>query len=198
MVSTACQLEEGESGRKALKTDRIEAIKALSSHLVERFQKVLDDPILEAFSIFDVRKWPADKGVLKESYIDGIRLLYKTYKIFYAAEETEEMVLEQWEDLKAEINVPTLRTLTFHQLWANMLVQYADEYALVLRLVVISLLIPADTSECAMPAELDGPAKPQEPDAVANNGLMANNGLIGYKADPRRAKRSRCRAVTCR
>jgi hypothetical protein len=81
------------------------------------------------------------------------------------------MVLEQWEDLKAEINAPTLRTLTFHQLWANMLVQYADEYALVLRLVVISLLIPADTSECAMPAELDGPAKPQEPDAVANNGL---------------------------
>ena len=53
-----------------------------------------------------------------------------TYKIFYAEEETEEMVLEQWEDLKAEINVPTLRTLSFHQLWANMLVQYADEYAL--------------------------------------------------------------------
>ena len=143
-----CQLEEGESGRKALKTDRIEVIDALSSHLVERFLKGLDDPVLEAFSIFDVRKWPADKGVLKESYIDGMRLLYKTYKIFYAEEETEEMVLEQWEDLKAEINVPTLRTLSFHQLWANMLVQYADEYALVLRLVVISLLIPADTSEC--------------------------------------------------
>lgn len=102
-----CQLEEGESGRKALKTDRIEVIDALSSHLVERFQKVLDDPILEAFSIFDVRKWPADKDVLKDSYIDGIKLLYKTYKIFYAEEETEEMVLEQWEDLKVEINVPT-------------------------------------------------------------------------------------------
>ena len=37
----------------------------------------------------------------------GIKLLYKTYKIFYAEEETEEMVLEQWEDLKVEINVPT-------------------------------------------------------------------------------------------
>ena len=58
-----------------------------------------------------------------------------TYKIFFAEEETEEMVLEQWEDLKAEINVPTLRMLTFHQLWANMLVQYADEYALVLLLL---------------------------------------------------------------
>jgi len=85
-------------------------IDALSSHLVERFLKVLDDPVLEAFSIFDVRKWPADKGVLKESYIDGMRLLYKTYKIFYAEEETEEMVLEQWEDLKAEINVPRQAT----------------------------------------------------------------------------------------
>ena len=73
----AAQLEEGESGRKALKADRIEVIDALSSHLVERFQKVLDDPILEAFSIFDVRKWPADKDVLKDSYIDGIKLLYK-------------------------------------------------------------------------------------------------------------------------
>ena len=59
------------------------------------------------------------------------------------------MVLKQWQELKAEINVPTLRTLSFHELWARMLVQYSDEYALVLRLVIISLLkllIPADTS----------------------------------------------------
>ena len=185
MVSTACQLEEGESGRKALKTDRIEAIKALSSHLVERFQKVLDDPILEAFSIFDVRKWPADKGVLKESYIDGIRLLYKTYKIFYAAEETEEMVLEQWEDLKAEINVPTLRTLTFHQLWANMLVQYADEYALVLRLVVISLLIPADTSECERIFSLMNDLKTAERSSMGQQNLknLMLWHIMGYKTD---------------
>ena len=33
-------------------------------------------------------------------------------------------------------------------LWARMLVQFSDEYPLVLRLVVIALLIPADTSEC--------------------------------------------------
>ena len=44
--------------------------------------------------------------------------------------------------------MPSLRTLNFHELWARMLVQFSDEYALVLRLVVISLLIPADTSEC--------------------------------------------------
>ena len=32
--------------------------------------------------------------------------------------------------------------------WARMLVQFGDEYQLVLRLVVIALLVPADTSEC--------------------------------------------------
>ena len=180
-----CQLEEGESGRKALKADRIEVIEALSSHLVERFQKVLDDPILEAFSIFDVRKWPADKDVLKDSYIDGIKLLYKTYKIFYAEEETEEMVLEQWEDLKAEINVPTLRTLTFHQLWANMLVQYADEYALVLRLVVISLLIPADTSECERIFSLMNDLKTAERNLMGQQNLknLMLWHIMGYKTD---------------
>ena len=182
-----CQLEEGESGRKALKADRIEVIDALSSHLVERFQKVLDDPILEAFSIFDVRKWPADKDVLKDSYIDGIKLLYKTYKIFYAEEETEEMVLEQWEDLKAEINVPTLRTLrlTFHQLWANMLIQYADEYALVLRLVVISLLIPADTSECERIFSLMNDLKTAERNSMGQQNLknLMLWHIMGYKTD---------------
>ena len=44
--------------------------------------------------------------------------------------------------------MPTLRTLSFHEKWARMFVHYAYEYPLPLRLVVISLLIRADTSEC--------------------------------------------------
>jgi hypothetical protein len=43
-----CQLVDGVEGRTALKTDRAEVIDALNSHLTERFQKVLDDPILDA------------------------------------------------------------------------------------------------------------------------------------------------------
>jgi hypothetical protein len=34
----------------------------------------------------------------------------------------------------------------YHDLWAHVLVQYSDEYPLVLRLVVISLLIPPSVS----------------------------------------------------
>jgi hypothetical protein len=39
-------------------------------------------------------------------------------------------------------------TRKYHDLWAHVLVQYSDEYTLLLRLLVFSLLIPADTSEC--------------------------------------------------
>ena len=110
-----------------------------------------------------------------------------TYKIFYAEEETEEMVLEQWEDLKAEINVPTLRTLTFHQLWANMLVQYTDEYALVLRLVVISLLIPADTSECERIFSLMNDLKTTERNSMGQQNLK--NLMLWHIMGYRRTRR---------
>jgi len=95
------------------------------------------------------------------------------------------MVLEQWEDLKAEINAPTLRTLTFHQLWANMLVQYADEYALVLRLVVISLLIPADTSECERIFSLMNDLKTAERSSMGQQNLknLMLWHIMGYKTD---------------
>ena len=41
-----------------------------------------------------------------------------------------------------------LRSHKFHYMWARVLIHYSDEYPVVLRLVVIALLIPADTSEC--------------------------------------------------
>ena len=58
------------------------------------------------------------------------------------------MVLEQWEDMKEQIRSTTLVQLKYHDLWARMLTMYTDEFALILRLVVIALLVPADTSEC--------------------------------------------------
>ena len=47
--------------------------------------------------------------------------------------------------IKAEAG---LHSLKFHELWARMLIHYSDNYSRVLKLVVIALLIPADTSEC--------------------------------------------------
>ena len=75
-----------------------------------------------------------------------------------------------------------------------MLVHYADEYPLPLRLVVFSIILPADTSECervfslmndiktserssmGQQNPLHGPAEPEEPDAVARHGLQAGRG----------------------
>ena len=64
-------------------------------------------------------------------------------------DETEEMVLEQWREMKEEIRKePGLNLRNFHDLWPHMLVHYTDEYNLVQRLVAIALLVPTDTSEC--------------------------------------------------
>ena len=118
--------------------------------LKDRFEKVLDDPILQAMGAFDHRKWPESKGILASSLNDEIVLLYQTYKGFFdTSTETEEMVLEQWGELKEEIRKETgLTSRKFHDLWPHMLIHFSDEYNLILRLVAISLLVPTDTSEC--------------------------------------------------
>ena len=47
--------------------------------------------------------------------------------------------------IKAEAGFHSLKSDEF---WARMLIHYSDNYSRVLKLVVIALLIPADTSKC--------------------------------------------------
>ena len=63
--------------------------------------------------------------------------------------DSVERLLEQWHDMQDEIvDSVGLSSLRFHELWARMLLHYHESYPLPLRLVVIALLIPVDTSEC--------------------------------------------------
>ena len=75
------------------------------------------------------------------------------------------------QDLKNEINVPSLRLLPFHELWARMFVHYADEYPLPLRLVVFSILLPADTSECERIFSLMNDLKTAERNSLGQTNL---------------------------
>ena len=53
-----CQLVDGTTGREALKIDRKQVLNALDAHLIERYQKVLNDPVLLALTSFDHTRWP--------------------------------------------------------------------------------------------------------------------------------------------
>ena len=120
----------------------------MKAHIQSRFGKVLENEIFQNLSVFDTKHWPS-KDVLKESYVDEMKALFRSFKHFYDENETEAALLEQWHVLKMEIiSSSGLMNLGFHELWARMLVKFSDEYPLVLRLVVIMLLIPMDTSEC--------------------------------------------------
>ena len=80
---------------------------------------------------------------------EEFELLYTTYKHFFTETETLEMARAQFEDMIVMIAESSgLSSLKYHDLWARMIVEFGDEYPLVLRLVVIVLIVPADTSEC--------------------------------------------------
>jgi len=75
--------------------------------------------------------------------------VFKTYKMLFPESTELTDVQEQWKDIKMEINGNLgLSSRTFHELWPHMLIHFSDEYPDILRLVVIALLIPTDTSEC--------------------------------------------------
>jgi hypothetical protein len=144
-----CQLTDGDSGRDLFKQDRKQIVESLNEHLIERYQKVLDDPVLQAFSTFDHSKWPTKKTLLEGLYDDNIETLYKAYKRFYEPTETLEDVLEQWNEMALMIiESRGLDLLKPNDLWARMLVHEHSRYPLPLRLVVISMLVAVDSSEC--------------------------------------------------
>ena len=149
-VLRTCQLFAGEEGRIDFKNNREAILAELDENLTTRYQKVLDDPVIRSMAIFEHKKWPSSAEALKDFGTTELLLLYSTYKTFFESSETESLLLEQWEDMKREIvsGAGGLLTLKFHDLWARMLVHYSDEYPLPLRLVVIVLLLPCDTSEC--------------------------------------------------
>ena len=57
-------------------------------------------------------------------------------------------VLREWKALKKKIQSTGQRPKRFKALWTDAILQYQDTYVNVLRLVIIMLLIPTDTSEC--------------------------------------------------
>ena len=145
-----CHLEAGERGRTLVKADRAAMCDALSEHLESRFTKVLDTPEINAFAVFDHRKWPAlvPKEALEAHGKPEISLLYDHFSNFFS-DATKEVVLSEWLELKCEIlKAPGLMGRKFNDLWPHMLVQFGDNYPHVLRLAAILLLMPVDTSEC--------------------------------------------------
>ena len=147
---STCQLSDPDQSQ--LTKERVDIIDSLDKFLVERFQQTLEDPVLDATVVFAHSRWPLDKQEVKKYGVEQVKVLYKNYGNFFTEEETVEgvdTVLEQFDLMKEFITTsPGLMSLSFHALWARMLTQFTDEYPLVLRLVVITLLIPVDTSEC--------------------------------------------------
>lgn len=171
MLNGKCQLEDGTEGRILFKEDRKQVLLALENHLVQRYSAILDDPVLDALNTFNHRVWP-QASLLDGIYDDNIETLYTAFKRFFEPHETLEKVIEQWNEMALEIiDHVGLMSLKHHDLWARMLVHQHDEYSLALRLVAISLILPADTSECERIFSLMNDIKTAERSRMATNNL---------------------------
>ena len=150
VYKVTCHLEDGDKGRSLVDADRKAMCDGLIEHFESRFSKVLDRPEIHAFAVFDHRKWPPLRPLEPmEAYgKPEISLLFDHFVVFFS-DTTKEVVLSQWVDLKKEIlDAEGLMLRKFNDLWSHMLVHFSDHYSFVLRLAVLLLLIPIDTSEC--------------------------------------------------
>ena len=60
----------------------------LDDHLIKRYQKVLDNNVLQSMSVFDQRFWPKSMDDCISQYDQKIEDLYIAFKGFYLESET--------------------------------------------------------------------------------------------------------------
>ena len=177
-VLRTCQLSDGEAGRVQFKSDRKQVTGALTDHLIKRYKKVLDDPVLKNMTAFDHRFWPPDSSDLEGINDEQIGVLYEAFKVFFKDEETKDTAVEQWNDMQsAIIKAPALRSRKYYDLWSHMLIHFHEEYPLPLRLVAISLIVPCDTSECERIFSLMNDIKTSERSRMATETLKNLMGM---------------------
>ena len=79
---------------------------------------------------------------------DQVVLLVEQYPFLFD-DTTPEDVVEIWVECKELImSKPSLKGLQHLELWSRVLTHYTCELQLVLRLVVLMMVLPLDTSEC--------------------------------------------------
>ena len=145
---------------------------------------MLDNNVLQSMSVFYQRFWPKSMDDCISQYDQKIEDLYIAFKGFYLESETLELVLEQWHDLQSRIlGNAGLLNRRYHDLWPHMLIHFHKEYPLPLCLVVISLLVICDTSECERifslmngVTRLARQSYPPKSDAVASHGAGGGGG----------------------
>eukprot|EP00966_Prymnesium_polylepis_P330579 7386210-Prymnesium_polylepis.1 len=93
------QLYDGEEGRRLFLEDRVVLLEHVSTDITIRFGKVLSDPHLQAFAVFEKRFWPEKLELLDKYGNSQIELLFKNFESFFD-DATLEDVLEHWRLLK--------------------------------------------------------------------------------------------------
>jgi hypothetical protein len=169
--------QEAEAQNGPLQDDRRVLLESLSADSTRRFKEVLSDPTIKQLAIFDQRQWPpldvAPVTALADFGNEELLSLCKDRFGQFFEDVDAEALTNQWKRLKKTIQSGGMRLKKFKDLWADAVVQYQDEYGYVLRMVVIMLLMPTDTSEAERIFSLMNNIKSKTRSTLGNDVLVS-------------------------
>ena len=100
-------------------------------------------------ALHEHRCWPIqDLRMLKEHAEAEVRLLLRHFRAFFTTEEAREL-LADWPIFKRHVaREPFFNACTASEFWRHVAQHYAFRHPLVIRMIVLYLMVPLDTSEC--------------------------------------------------
>lgn len=143
-------LDDVEVGQAAFEDDWSTVCRLTKDALHERFQTLVANPVLQAGKkLYEHRCWPIqDLRMLKEHAEAEVRLLLRHFKAFFTTEEAREL-LADWPIFKRHVaREPFFNACTASEFWRHVAQHYASRHPLVIRMIVLYLMVPLDTSEC--------------------------------------------------
>jgi hypothetical protein len=151
------ELNSIKDGMVLFDRDSDRLLKDIISCTADRFEPLLSDPTLKAFTIFEVVKWPAfdDREALESFGEDEFEHLLKHFStLFTYLGGDPEAAQRQWTRLKFFISRDkNLRSLKYRELWERMFDSYSDKavpmhFYHALLVVLIGMVVLVDTSIC--------------------------------------------------
>ncbi|MGH0115904.1 UNVERIFIED_CONTAM: hypothetical protein FKN15_054260 [Acipenser sinensis] len=128
---------------------RSRVIKALTSHLEERFQSLKSNQVLSAAAVMDPRKWPSDRDELVSHGKKAVAYLCEHFKQVLSSNGCSmEEVMFEW--MAAKVHIIDTPRSQWCNVWKDMFAEpiLQNRFSNLLHLIELSLVIPLSTEEC--------------------------------------------------
>lgn len=123
---------------------------SIEEYIDGRFESLVDNPVLSAAEIFDVKNWPQNNTELATYGEDQIEILKTHYQPLLQLNNCNlDALSDEWMELKAVVSRNHgYRNMKHNALWENVFADHGLTLQNILMLVEIILILPVSTACC--------------------------------------------------